>query len=73
MRRNATFSRGAQVPSAVLNAVQDEQLGLIPATDAPATLLRGADGRWWTTPDAGLADATLRTIDTSVDWRNRRV
>ena len=73
MRRNATFSRGAQVPSAVLNTVQDEQLGLIPATDAPATLLRGADGRWWTTPDAGVPDGQLRVIDTSVDWRNRWV
>lgn len=73
MRRNATFARGVPVPSAVLNSVQDEQIGLMPATDAPATLLRGADGRWWTTLDAGLADAVLRTIDTSVDWRNRRV
>lgn len=73
MRRNATFSRGAHVPSAVLNTVQDEQLGLIPATDAPATLLRGADGRWWTTPDAGVPDGQFRVIDTSVDWRNRWV
>lgn len=73
MRRNANFARGSHVPSAVLDAMQDEQVGIIPATDAPATLLRGADGRWWTTPDAGLADGTLRVIDTSLDWRYRKL
>ena len=77
MRRNATFSRGAHVPSATLNAIQDEQLGLVPASDAAdgatAIALRGADGRWWTTPDAGLSDGELRVVDASVDWRNRRV
>lgn len=77
MRRNANFSRGSHVPSAVLDAMQDEQAGLIPATDvadgATAVALRGADGRWWTSPTAGVADATLRVIDTSVDWRQRRI
>lgn len=77
MRRNADFARGSHVPSAVLDAMQDEQVGLVPATDtadgATAVALRGADGRWWTTPTAGLADGTLRAIDTSVDWRHRRV
>lgn len=77
MRRNADFARGSHVPSAVLDAMQDEAAGLIPATDtadgATAVALRGADGRWWTTPTAGLADGTLRAIDTSVDWRHRRV
>ena len=73
MRRNANFAVGSHVPSAVLDAMQDEQVGLVPATDAPATLLRGADGRWWTTPDAGFAGGTLRVIDTSIDWRYRKL
>lgn len=78
MRRNADFARGSHVPSAVLDAMQDEAFGLIPATDvasgATALALRGADGRWWTSPDTtGVADGTLRVLDTSVDWRERRV
>lgn len=73
MRRNSTFARGTHVPSATFNAIQDEQLGLIPATDAPATLLKGADIRWWTTIDAGLADGELRIVDNSIDWKNRRL
>lgn len=73
MRRNTTFARGTHVPAATLNALQDEQLGLVPATDAPATLLKGADLRWWTTPDAGIADGILRVVDASIDWKNRRL
>lgn len=73
MRRNTTFARGSHVPAATLNALQDEQLGLVPATDAPATLLKGADLRWWTTPDAGIADGILRVVDASIDWKNRRL
>lgn len=73
MRRNTTFARGSHVPAATLNALQDEQLGLVPASDAPATLLKGADLRWWTTPDVGIADGILRVVDASIDWKHRRL
>ena len=48
MRRNADFARGSHVPSAVLDAMQDEAVGMIPATGNPsgARALRGADGRY---------------------------
>ncbi len=54
MRRNADFARGSHVPSAVLDAMQDEAVGMIPATGNPsgARALRGADGRYVCTPDA---------------------
>lgn len=77
MRRLYTLARASQVAARLLNRVQDEQAGLAPASDqasgATAVLLTGADGRWWTTPDAGVPDAQLRVIDASVDWRSRRV
>jgi hypothetical protein len=73
MRRNADFARGSHVPSAVLDAMQDEAVGMIPATANPsgARALRGADGRYVCTPDAGVADGTLVVLDTSIDWRYR--
>ena len=73
MRRNADFARGSHVPSAVLDAMQDEAVGMIPATGNPsgARALRGADGRYVCTPDAGVADGTLVVLDTSIDWRYR--
>lgn len=77
MRRLYNLARGSQVPARLLNGVQDEQLGLIAASDradgATAIALNGADGRWWTTPDAGVSDGTLRVVDASVDWRQRRL
>lgn len=77
MRRMYNLARGSQVPARLLNGLQDEQLGLIAATDAAggatAVALDGADGRWWTSPDAGIPDGELRVLDTSVDWRSRRV
>lgn len=77
MRRLYTLARASQVAARLMNRVQDEQAGLIAASDqssgATALLLTGADGRWWTTPDAGVPDAQLRVIDASIDWRSRRV
>ena len=77
MRRMYNLARGSQVPARLLNGLQDEQLGLIAATDtadgATAVALAGADGRWWTSPTAGVPDGELRVLDTSVDWRSRRV
>lgn len=77
MRRLYNLARASQVAARLLNRLQDEQAGLTPASDqssgATAVLLTGADGRWWTTPDAGVPDAQLRVIDASVDWRSRRV
>lgn len=77
MRRLYNLARGSQVPARLLNGLQDEQLGLIAATDtaggATAIALSGADGRWWTSPTAGIPDGELRVLDTSVDWRSRRV
>lgn len=77
MYRPFDFARGSHVPSAALDGIQDMMAGLVPATDtangATAVGLRGADGRWWTTPDAGVPNGQLRVIDTRVDWRNRRV
>lgn len=71
MRRNISLSRGTAFPAALGNALQDEQEGLIPASDTPAIAIKGADGRWWNTPTGGIADGTLRVIDTQCDWRNR--
>lgn len=75
MRRNATFARGSHVPSAVLDAMQDEAVGMIPATGNPAgaRALRGADGRYVCTPDAGVPDGELAVLDVSVDWKRRDV
>lgn len=73
MRRLTNVSRGTHLPSATINGMQDEQIGLIAATDPPAVALKGADVRFWETLDAGLPTGQLRVIDTSVDWRNRLV
>ena len=77
MRRLYNLARGSQVPAALLNGLQDEQLGLIAASDAStgatSVALKGADGRWWTSPDAGIPDGELHVVDASVDWRSRRV
>ncbi len=76
MRRNTTFSRGSAIPAATLNAVQDEQCGLIRASVANgAPALVGADGRHWCTPDVGVANGTVAVIDTTagLDWRARLV
>lgn len=77
MRRLYSTARGSQVPAVLLNGLQDEQLGLIAASDAStgatSVALAGADGRWWSSPDAGIADGELHVIDASVDWRLRRV
>lgn len=74
MRRNTTFARGSAIPAATLNAVQDEQSGLIRATAANgAPALTGADGRHWCTPDAGVPDGTIAVVDATagLDWRAR--
>lgn len=75
MRRLTTFSAGSDVPAATLNGVQDEQVGLAPASQNPggATVLRGADVRYACTGDAGLADGQLAVLDLSLDWRLRAV
>ena len=76
MRRNTTFARGSAIPAATLNAVQDEQAGLIRATSSNgAPALTGADGRHWCTPDAGVADGYVAVIDATpgLDWRARLV
>lgn len=75
MRRNTSLYTGSHFRPALGNALQDEQVGLIPASDAPAAAARfkGADVRFWETPDAGVATATYRTIDSSINWRNRKV
>lgn len=73
MRRNTTFSAGSDVPAATLNAMQDEQHGLVAGTgNASGSLaLKGADGRYLCTPDAGVADGHVITLDDSIDWRAR--
>lgn len=74
MRRNTSMSRGSAVPAALLNALQDEQEGLIPASDTPQVAIKGADGRWWNTPPTtGLASGATRVVDANGDWRNRIV
>lgn len=72
-RQLTLFSAGSYVLAATLNAMQLEAQGLLPATDLPATLFKGTDARWWTTPDAGVPDQQLRVLDTSLDWRNHRL
>lgn len=73
MRRTTTFARGSHVRGAFLNALQDEQVGLVPASENPAgtIALKGSDGRYVATPDAGVAHDTLAVLDASIDWRAR--
>lgn len=73
MRRTTTFARGSHVRGAFLNALQDEQVGLVPASENPAgtIALKGSDGRYVATPDAGIAHNTLAVLDDSIDWRAR--
>lgn len=73
MRRTTTFAALMQVPSATLNAMQDEQTGLIHANQNNGfSAALGEDGRVWQAA-ANLADATERLIDDSINWRDRLV
>lgn len=74
MRRVTDFARGSHVPAATLNAVQDEQRGLVGATGNPsgALALKGGDGRYVCTPDAGVPNGQLAVLDSGgIDWKSR--
>jgi hypothetical protein len=73
VRRTTTHARGSHVRGSFLNALQDEQVGLVPGAQNPAgaVALRGFDGRYVVTPDAGVAHNTLAVLDDSIDWRGR--
>lgn len=73
MRRLTTFARGSHIPAATLDGMQDRSVALAPASAAPATLLTGADGRWWTTTGLGVEHGTAILVDASLDWRGRRI
>jgi hypothetical protein len=75
MKRHETMARGSLVAAVLLNAMQDQAVGLRRATGAAAGArsLTGADGLYWTTADVGLADGAVAVVDASVDWRQRAV
>ena len=75
MKRSATFARGSTLPAVTLNRIQDQADGFMPATGAPSgsLALLGHDGRYWSTPDAGVTNATIAVVDTSRDWRAHHV
>lgn len=75
MRRLSDLYRGSHVRAALLNGLQNEQVGLVAGTENPAAarLLTGADGRYCCTPDAGLANGASVALDDSIDWRDHVV
>ncbi len=75
MQRAGTFARGSRVPAATLNRIQDEAAGLKTATGTVSgtVALTGRDGRFWSSPDAGVADGAIAVIDASKDWRSHHV
>lgn len=74
-RRVTTFARGSTIPARALNTVQDEMAGLIPAsgTVTGTVALTGRDGRYWSSPDAGVADGAVAVVDATRDWKRHRV
>jgi len=75
MQRAGTFARGSHIPGATLNRIQDEASGLKTATGTVSgtVALMGRDGRYWSSPDAGVADGAIAVIDVSRDWKSHRV
>ena len=75
MQRAGTFARGSHIPGATLNRIQDEAAGLKTATGTVSgtVALTGRDGRYWSSPDAGVADGAIAVIDASRDWKSHRV
>lgn len=75
--RTTTFAAGSHVPGANLNTIQDRAhiLDRATATDAGApTDTQGSDWLVYQSPDAGIATATVTTLDASDrDWRERLV
>lgn len=74
-RRITNFSRGSSVPATTLNAMQDEASGLIAAggTVSGSLALTGRDGRYWSSPDAGVADSTIAVVDATRDWKSHHI
>lgn len=74
-RRITNFSRGSSVPAATLNGMQDEAAGLIAAGGtAPGSLaLMGRDGRYWSSPDVGVADGAIAVVDATRDWKSHHL
>lgn len=75
MQRTATYARGSRVLAANLNRAQDEAAGLKRATHATSLslALAGRDGRYWSSPDAGVLHGAVAVIDDSRDWKSHRV
>lgn len=77
MQRITTFARSSSVPAATLNAMQDRAVGLRPASTLSAVsgalALAGRDGRYWCTPDAGVADGTIAVVDNTRDWKSHHL
>lgn len=74
-RRITNFSRGSHIPATTLNAMQDEASGLIAAggTVSGSLALTGRDGRYWSSPDAGVADGTIAVVDATRDWKSHHI
>ena len=76
-RRITNFAEGSIVPSATLNAMQDRAVSLRTATgnatDSNVPTFTGADRVYYQTPSGGVANGTLAEVDTSTDWRGRRL
>lgn len=79
MQRITTFARGSSVPAATLNAMQDRAVGLVRATAGGVAVptgtlaLSGRDGRYWCTPDAGVADGAIAVVDDTRDWKSHHI
>lgn len=74
MKRHTAFSALQTLPSTFLNEFQDRALGALAANSNNdlSALAAGVDAVLWQ-PTAALANATLVTLDTDKDWRDRYV
>lgn len=76
MKSILTAIAGDKLPAAIFNTLQALVTGTRKADNASndlASFGQGADGVFWQTDAAGLANGTLVVIDSSIDWRDRVV
>ena len=75
MKNVRTWTTLQEVASVDLNTIQDRAAGLVAATlhnTLPAATIRGIDEIVWQC-NTDVANATLITIDDTIDWRDRLV